>query len=225
MEFSQEFIEKGILDETYYDCFQGSDFDGDANELIRILLEEGFDPVYFIRAIKNLKMFRYQEARSNFRGDQGYANEIYSLRKVILSLLKGLIATSSISRLSEITDSKIRWQKYDDQQDRNDPQGHHNHVYREFKKVESLEELEKFNNYFHNYVLDLVYGLSEIYIRRMRCTIDYFRDDKQFEASCAKGTINLEKFEKDLAEAKAFTPGPSDLVPHDDKPAPSDRGI
>jgi hypothetical protein len=92
------------------------------------------------------------------------------------------------------------------------------------KKVETMAELEKFNNYFHNYILDLVYGLSEIYIRRMRYIIDYFRDDKQFEASCRIGAINLEKFEKDLAEAKAFIPGPSDFGPPEDNPAPSSRG-
>jgi hypothetical protein len=73
-----------------------------------------------------------------------------------------------------------------------------------------MAELEKFNNYFHNYILDLVYGLSEIYIRRMRYTIDYLHVDKQFEEAYAKGAINLKKFEKDLAEAKAFIPGPSD---------------
>jgi hypothetical protein len=58
--------------------------------------------------------------------------------------------------------------------------------------------------------MDLVFAFSENYIRRMRYTIDYLHVDKQFEEACAKGAINLEKFEKDLEEVKAFIPGPSD---------------
>jgi hypothetical protein len=222
MEFSQEFFENSIFQQDFLTYKQ--DYQEVIDEIITMMLVEPADQENIIQAIRKTKMLRYQEARKNFREREYYARELYSPRKVLLSLLKGLIATTSISQLSEITNSKIRWQKYDDQQDRNDPQGHHNLVYREFKKVESLEELEKFNNYFHNYILDLVYGLSDTFIRRTRFTIDYFRDDKQFESSCAKGTINLEKFEKDLAEGKAFIPGPSDFVPDDDKPAPSDRG-
>ncbi|MCX6277975.1 MAG: hypothetical protein NT004_07745 [Bacteroidetes bacterium] len=219
MELSREFIENSIVYNGFLD--QRNGFDQETiDEIITITLKETNDHEHFILLIKKIKSFRYQEARQHFFFNGGqYPGEFYPLRFVIKSLLKGLIATSSISRLSEITDSKIRWQKYDDQQDRNDPQGHHNLVYREFKKVVTLEDLEKFNNFFQNYILDLVFGFAEIFIRRWRYTIDYLRVDKQFEEAYAKGAINLEKFEKDLEEAKAFIPGPSDLVPCDDKPA------
>lgn len=49
-----------------------------------------------------------------------------------MELSQELIATSFISRLSEIPDYKIRWQEYGYHQDQNDPHGHHNLVCREF---------------------------------------------------------------------------------------------
>ncbi len=219
MELSPEFIENSIVTSSFSD--QRNGFDQETiDEIITITLKETNDHEHFILLIKKIKSFRYQEARRHFFFNGGqYPGEFYPLRFVIKSLLKGLIATSSMTRFSEIADYKTTWRNFDDQQFRNDPQGHHNLVYREFKKVVTLEDLEKFNNFFQNYILDLVFGFSEIYIRRMRYTIDYLHVDKQFEEACATGAINLEKFEKDLEEARAFIPGPSDFVPQDDKPA------
>ncbi len=209
MKLSPEFNENSMLSQNFFaylaDCDQEL-FD----DLLTMMLVETSDHERIILVIKKIKLFRYQEARSNFFEGSSYAGEIYALRCVIKSLLKGLITTSSITRFSDITDSRTRWRRYDDQQDRYDPQGHHNIVFREFRKVVTLEDLEKFNGFFQNYILDLVYGLSEILIRKTRYTIDYLSGDKQFEEACAKGTINLEKFEKDLEEAKDFIPEPSD---------------
>jgi hypothetical protein len=125
--------------------------------------------------------------------------------------------------LSEIQEAQIRWNRYNDKQDRYDPQGFHNQVYREFKKVESLEELDRFNVYFHNYILDLVFGLTEIYIRRLHYTLEYFKENATFEETCIKGNINLEKFKFDLEEVKTFTPEPSENAPPENKPEPTDQ--
>jgi hypothetical protein len=129
-----------------------------------------------------------------------YAKKLYQKSCVIKSLLKGIITTSTLASLSEIKDAQIRWSYYNYKQDDYDPQGNHNQVYLEFKKVETLEELDRFNAYFHNYILNLVFELSKSYIRRLRFTLEFFKDNETYEEACAKGNMKLEKFIMDLEE-------------------------
>jgi hypothetical protein len=134
MELSPEFIENSIFTEdflTYKEYYDQELID----EIITIRIEETSDQESIIRLIKKIKTLRYQEARTGIFDGRNYSGEIYSLRCVIKSLLKGLIATSSVTIFSEITDYKIRWQTYDDQHYwHNKHKVHHNHLYREFKK-------------------------------------------------------------------------------------------
>lgn len=210
MEISQDFIENAIFGEYMYDCFRKDELDQEFfDELHRAVMADYDYENHTIRVIKSIKSRRYQEARNGVPFDNsGFAGELFRKRCVIKSLLKGIMATSSMVSVSEITEAQIRWNRYNDQQDRYDPQGHHNQVYREFKKVESLEELNRFNDYFHNYILDLVFGLAEIYIRRLRYIIDQYEEIATMEEACIKGNIKLKKFKFDLEEVKTFTPEP-----------------
>ena len=207
MDFSQEFLENAIFGDYIYDCFRSDDFDQDfIDEILKgIMIENGYQE-RFIGIIKGIKSYNYLEARRHSGEMSAYASDLERIRRVIRSLLKGIMATSSIVSHAEIKEAKIRWNRYDDQQDYFDPQGHHNLVYGEFKKVESLEELDRFNVYFHNYILDLVFGLSEIYIRRLHYTIEHFKENATMEEACVTGTMNLEKFKSELEKVKTFTP-------------------
>ena len=208
MEISQDFIENGILGGFIYDSFPNDQETID--EFHKFFLVESDYEDRMIRVIKSIKSHRYQEARNAVPFGEEFAKELFQMRCVIKSLLKGIIATSSIVSLSEIQEAQIRWNRYNDKQDRYDPQGYHNQVYREFKKVENLEELERFNDYFHNYILDLVFGLSESFIRRVSYVIENYKDSVTLVEACAQGHIKLEKFISDLEEVKTFTPEPSE---------------
>jgi hypothetical protein len=90
--------------------------------------------------------------------------------------------------------------------------------------VESLEGLERFNDYFHNYILDLAFGLSEVYIRRLQHVLEHFRESATMEEACTAGTINLEKFKSALEEVKTFIPEPPVNDPPENKPEPTGQG-
>ncbi|MCX6268884.1 MAG: hypothetical protein NTW16_16280 [Bacteroidetes bacterium] len=212
MEISQKFIENAIFGEYIYDCFRNDDFDPEFfAEIHKMILVENEYEERIIRVIASIKIRKYQEARIAMPCRNELASELEQRRCVVLSLLKGIMATSSMASPDEIADARIRWIRYHDQQDSYDPQGYHNQVYREFIKVKSLEDLGRFNIFFHNYILDLVFGLAEIYIKRLRYAMEHLRGKESLEEACAKGAMNLEKFEHYLGEIKTFNPATSDI--------------
>ena len=205
MELPRDFIEKSIFSVSTYDD-ELSYFDNESIvEIYQIaMVDYGYEE-RMITAIRNIKSYEYQEARRDYY-DSMFASDVAFLRRNMKSLLKGLIATSTMVSLSEINDAKVRWKWYETKSDYNDPQGHHNIVYLEFKKVETLEDLRRFNIYFHEYILNLILGTAETFIKRLRYTIEYFQNDRQFEEACATGLQNIEKFKKELEEARNFKP-------------------
>lgn len=203
MEISQEFIENAIWGESLDVYFPNDSLDQEIFIwLNKFVMVENTYEEKILRVIKSLKLHNYKEARRDVDVQDIYAKKLYQKSFVIKSLLKGIITTSTLASLSEIKDAQIRWSYYNDRQDDYDPHGNHNQVYLEFKKVENLEGLARFNNYFHNYILNLVFDLSESYIPRLRYTIDYFKDNETFEEACTKGNMKLEKFILDLQEIK-----------------------
>jgi hypothetical protein len=203
MEISQELIENTIWGEYLVVYFPNDSMDQETfEELNKIVIVENIYEEKILRVIKSIKLHNYKDARSDVYMQDLFAKKLYQKSWVIKSLLKGIITTSSLTSLSEIKDAQIRWSYYNDRQDAYDPQGNHNQVYLEFKKVENLEGLARFNIYLHNYILNLVFELSESYIPRLRYTIEYFKDNETFEEACTKGNMKLEKFILDLQEIK-----------------------
>ena len=210
MEISQEFIENAIFGGFIYDCFRNDDFDQEFfAEIHKMTFVENMYEECIIRVIESIKTRKYQEARNAMPRRNEFASELEQRRCVVLSLLKGAMVTSIMASHDEIADAQIRWIRYHDQHDSYDPQGYHNQVYREFLKVKSLEDLERFNDFFQNYILDLVYGLAEIFIRRMRYAMEHLRDKESLVEAYAKGVMNLEKFEHDLEEIKTTCAEPT----------------
>lgn len=216
MEFSQEFYENGIFagfnDDSAFKYFD----DEIVVELHQIVMVEYDYEARLIQVIRNIKSYQYQQARLDFQRTM-IADDLSNLRDNVKSLLKGLIATSAMASIYEIRNAPVAWHRYGSKSDTCDLQDHHKIVYREFRKVETLEDLKRFNIYFHDYILDLVFATAEIFIKRLRYTIEYFQNDKQFEEACATGLMNIEKFKKDLAEAKSFKPEPPVIANTDNK--------
>ena len=204
MELSNEFTENAILSEYIYEFFQNDDIDAEFfYEIHKMVLVDYDYEMRIINVIRNLQFHKYKQAREEFR-QMEVANELENLRRVIKSLLKGLIATSEMAGLPEIIDAKIRWQSYATDRERFDPNGYHSIVYQEFNNVETQLGLERFNNYLHNFILDLIFATADIFIKRMSYTIEHLRDDKQLEEACNLGVQNFQKFKEELEELKSY---------------------
>jgi hypothetical protein len=210
MELTRDFIENGILSKSDYNNNLFYFDDETIVEIHQIIMVEYDYGARIINVINSIKSKDYKQARLYYHdsGLELVANGFSFLRRNVRSLLKGLIATSAMGCTDEINNAKSSWIRYDVQSDTYESQGHHNIVYQEFKKVETLEDLKRFNIYFHDYILNLIYETADIFIKRLRYTIEYFQNDKRFEEACATGLLNIEKIEKELEEARNFNPLP-----------------
>ena len=199
MEVSNEFIEQSIIAKYYYESFNEDSNDHEFhNEIYYLCIDEVFKSFNnntdrITNVIFNLKRKRYAQAKAGLGIRDDYCNyqkDITSLRYEIKSLISGLIVTSSITSECDIEKYKTKWFEYSN----SSWYLYHQSIYKEFSKIHTLEELVKFNEYFHNYVLELVYRFTDFIIKRMRYTVLYLSKDKTIEATCKDAYIDLVKF-------------------------------
>ena len=207
MDVSNEFIEQSIIAKYYSETFNDNSSDHEFhNEIYYLCIDEVFKS-FKINAEKiskvlfNLKRKRYAEAKVGLGIRDDYCNyqkDITALRYEIKSLTSGLIVTSSITNVDDIKKYKSKWFEYG-----NSLWYHyHQSIYKEFTKVNTMDELVKFNVYFQNYIIELVYRFTEIFIRRMRYTVLYLSQDKTIEASCRDVYIDLVRFIEEIEVQK-----------------------
>jgi hypothetical protein len=207
MKITEEFIGNSILDESLFKTIIEVGSDEILTEIILMFFEEMKSRFEMLLQITEaLKQGSYTEARKYLKhnGEFFYfANEMPSLRRALKSLMWGLIKTSSISTVNEIAQYKIEWNRYDniDKTQKSDNY-HHYLIYQQFKKVETLDELVKFNALFHQYLVEMVFKLAEILIRRMTYTIEYLQNDEAFKEVCGEATLNLRNFRNEIEKLK-----------------------
>ena len=211
MKIRDEFIENSIVAEYIVDLLNEEVKDIDSESFFAEIIGLYFNELkrfsgMFLQITDNLKKGKYQESRNGFLirdSFSSFTTDICRLRAIIKSLLWGLIKTSSIILVDEIERNKITWKDYDDfDKNRQSDDYHHFLIYQQFKKVETLDELAKFNDFFHQYLVEMVFKMCEIFIRRMTYTIEYLQDKEAFKDTCVEAMLNLKNFREEIEKLK-----------------------
>jgi hypothetical protein len=201
MKLSLNSLENGIFSpQDYANLFSYLD-DDTLVEIHQLIMVDYFYQACLISIIKLVKSKDYQQARQDYHDGWDPINDFSVRRRTLKSLLKGLLATSAMVCSYEISNAKSSWSHFET----DNPQDHHYIVYQEFKKVETMEDLKRFNSYFHDYILNLIFMTAEIFNTRLHNTIEYLKGDERFEEACATGLQNIEKFERELEEGRNFS--------------------
>ena len=194
MKITDDFMNQSIMNEIYFEYGLGYGIFDDSlniNDDWKEIIIEWCEPAKkrlstLTILIKNLNNQNYPEAKKCLGIKDDYCNypeEVISLRSGIKSLLAGLVITSAITNVSEIEKYKELWRKYEN----NVINLHHQFVYNQFKMVKTIEHLTGFNNFFRYFLIQLVLNLYEIMSRRIRYTLQYFREEKVFEKEIQEG--------------------------------------
>jgi hypothetical protein len=207
MNIPEEFKENSIFDESLLKTIIEDGSDDLFTEIIQVFFEDMKSRFELLLQITDaLKQGRCTEARKHFKhnGEFFYfANEMPILRRSLKSLLWGLIKTSAIITVNEIAQYKIEWNRYDNFDKTQKSDNYHHHlIYQQFKKVETLEELVKFNALFHQYLIEMIFKMNEIFIRRLTYTIEYLQNDEGFKEACREATLNLRNFRNEIEKLK-----------------------
>lgn len=154
-------------------------------------------------SIQHLINRNYVLARSSIDRYDAFHSSVITLRRTLRSLLSGIIITSTISDENEIANYKKKWETYDEnERSRHTFYFHHQVIYQQFKKVETLQELSKFNDFFYDYLVEMIFKLAGIIIRRMSYTIEYLINEDALNESCHQAAVHLELFREEVEKLK-----------------------
>jgi len=212
MKITEEFTQNSILSESLFTMAKEEFQDLDSEAFFGDILVSYFGELkrfsaMFLQITGDLIQSKYPESRKGFLIKDSFSltftADICRMRAIIKSLLTGIIKTSSISTVNEIAQYKIEWNGYDnfDKSQKSDNY-HHHLMYQQFKKVETLDELVKFNALFHQYLIEMIFKMNEIFIRRMTYTIEYLQNDEGFKEVCGEATLNLRNFRNEIEKLK-----------------------
>jgi hypothetical protein len=154
-------------------------------------------------AVQYLQSRDYSLARSGIDRFDSFHSTLVVLRKTLRSLISGIVITSTISNQNAIADYKKKWEPYDDnERSVNTFYFHHQFIYQQFKKIKTLDELAAFNEFFHQYLLEMAFKLAEIFIQRLNYTVEYFQYDGAFKDVFRETTLHLENFRNEIQKLK-----------------------
>jgi hypothetical protein len=210
MKITEEFIEHSIFGEFVLEACVECDSNEFFTEIANLIFEHADSRLKeYPDAVQHLKSRKYASARSAIDRFDSFHSRVLNLRRTLRSLISGIVITSAITDHNAIADYKNKWKSYDNNEGSKDPFSfHHQVIYQQFKKVNSLQELAKFNEYFHEYLVEMAFKLAEIFIRRLIYTIDYFQDEEAFKEVCGEATLNLRNFRNEIEKLKR---GPLDI--------------
>jgi len=204
MNITEEFIEHSILDESLSKTINEDGSDDIFIEIVQLIFEHANSRVKeYPNAIQHLKSRKYSLARSAIDRFDSFHSTVLNLRRTLRSLIAGIVISSAITDQKAIADYKKKWESYDDKEGSKDPFSfHHQVIYKQFIKVSTLNDLETFNEYFHQYLVEMAFKLAAMLIQRLNYTIEYFQDDEAFKDVCRETTLNLENFRKEIEKLK-----------------------
>ena len=204
MKINDEYISHSIFSEYFSEMIRQFETNDVMLEIMPLVITELGHRI--VEIINNLKNRKYADARSLLGIKDMFADynfEVIKLRATLKSFISGIIITSAITDQNEIADYQKKWNDYDDSEKSNNPAKFpHQFIYQQFKKVNTLEELAEFNEYFHQYLVEMAFKLAVILIRRMTFTIEYLKDDEIFNESCYQAADHLELFQAEIEKLK-----------------------
>jgi CheY-like chemotaxis protein len=162
-----------------------------------------------VKIINEIQTGRYSEARKRLGIKDDYvrfSDDIFYLRNWIKSWLYALNITNSyvwdeVKRLQEIV---IKELKDTVNPDREKLAGNvpYQEILTAFCRIRTDSDLQSFNHIFEASILDLIFNLADLIIRKGQKTIEILSAETQFKETCNEIAIHLKHFRKELDDLR-----------------------